>query len=45
MADRQYVLAVRSYARSIELNPGNETGRKKLEELKGLMAGQPAPSF
>jgi tetratricopeptide (TPR) repeat protein len=45
MADRQYVLAVRSYARSIEPNPGNENGRKKLEELKGLMAGQPAPSF
>ena len=40
MADHQYPPAVRSYTRSIELNPGNENGRKKLQELKALMAGQ-----
>jgi hypothetical protein len=41
MADHQYALAVRNYARSIELNPGNENARKKLEDLRALMAGHP----
>ena len=38
MADHQYDLAVRNYARSVELNPDNENARRKLEELKKLMA-------
>jgi cytochrome c-type biogenesis protein CcmH/NrfG len=45
MADHQYSPAVRSYTRSIELNPGNEHGRKKLQELKALMAGQAGHSL
>jgi hypothetical protein len=45
MADRRYALALRNYARSVELNPGNENGRKKLEELKVLMAGEPPPAY
>ena len=45
MADHQYVLAVRNFTRSVELNPGNENGRKKLKELKVLMAGQPGPVY
>jgi hypothetical protein len=40
MADHQYDLAVQNYRRSLELNPGNENGRKKLEELRVLMAGR-----
>ena len=36
MADHQYELAVQNYARSVELDPGNENGRKKLEELHHL---------
>jgi tetratricopeptide (TPR) repeat protein len=45
MADHQYVHAVRNFTRSVELNPGNENGRKKLKELKVLMAGQPGPVY
>ncbi len=41
MADHQYDLAVRNYERSMELNPGNENGRMKLEELHGLIERQP----
>jgi hypothetical protein len=41
MTDHQYTLAVQNYTRSLELNPGNDNGRKKLEELKLLMARQP----
>jgi hypothetical protein len=37
MADRQYKPAVQNYARSVELNPGNDNGRKKLEELHHLL--------
>jgi hypothetical protein len=37
MADHQYELAVQNYARSVELNPGNENGRKKLAELRLLL--------
>ena len=45
MADHQYLLALRNYERSVALNPGNENGRRKLEELKVLMAGQPGPAY
>jgi tetratricopeptide (TPR) repeat protein len=38
MADHQYELAVKNYARSIELNPENDNGRKKLAELDLLMS-------
>lgn len=44
MADRQYSLAVWNYARSLELDPGNDNGRKKLKELKVLLAAQPGPA-
>ena len=37
MADRQYELAARNYARSIELNPANENGTAKLAEVKSRM--------
>jgi hypothetical protein len=37
MADRQYEFAVKNYARSVELNPDNENGKKKLRELRVLM--------
>ncbi len=36
MADHQYLLARQNYERSLELNPVNENGRKKLEELRVL---------
>ncbi len=39
MVDHQYPLAVQYYERSLALNPGNENARKKLEELRMLMAG------
>ncbi len=39
MPDHQYPLAVQYYERSLALNPGNENARKKLEELRMLMAG------
>jgi hypothetical protein len=39
MADHQYALAIRNYARSVELNPENTNARKKLEELKVLIGG------
>ena len=38
MAGHQYDSAVQSYKRSLELNPGNENGRKKLEALHALLA-------
>ena len=41
MADQQYPLAFQNYVRSLELNPCNENGRKKLEDLKAL--GRPRP--
>ncbi len=41
MADHQYELAAQNYTRSVEMNPGNENGRKKLEELKVLIARNP----
>lgn len=40
MADHQYILATQNYARSVEINPKNENGRKKLEELKVLIANK-----
>jgi hypothetical protein len=36
MADHQYALAMQDYRLSLEINPRNENGRKKLEELKAL---------
>ena len=42
MADHQYAEAARSYRRSVELDPANENGRRKLDELKALMAARPA---
>lgn len=39
MADRQYARAVQNYERSLELNPGNDNARKKLDELKMVMSG------
>jgi hypothetical protein len=41
MADHQYELAAQNYTRSLEMNPENENGRKKLEELKVLIARNP----
>ncbi len=43
MADHQYDVAVRNYERSVELDPGNDNARKKLEELKALQAAPPSP--
>ena len=43
MADHQYELAVRNYTRSVELNPENENGRKKLAELHLLLTTHTAP--
>jgi 4-amino-4-deoxy-L-arabinose transferase-like glycosyltransferase len=37
MADHQYELAFQNYTRSVELNPGNEDGKKKLAELRLLL--------
>jgi hypothetical protein len=45
MADHKYILAVQNYTRSVELNPGNENGRKQLEKLKALMASHPGSAF
>ena len=36
MADHQYGPAITNYERSIEINPGNDNGRHKLQELKKL---------
>ncbi|HTY59459.1 MAG TPA: hypothetical protein VMF59_11615, partial [Bacteroidota bacterium] len=45
MADGQYSLSVQNYERSLELNPGNDNGRRKLEELNKIMSStQPGPS-
>jgi hypothetical protein len=41
MADHQYELAVENYRRSVEMNPGNENGKKKLEELRAFRSGLP----
>ena len=43
MADHQYERAVEYYARSVELNPDNENGRKKLAELHLLLTPHTAP--
>ena len=43
MADHQYDVAVRNYERSVELDPGNDNARKKLEELKALQVARPSP--
>ncbi len=45
MADHQYDLAIQNYTRSVELNPGNENGRKKLAQLHLLLDTQKAPQF
>jgi len=36
-ADHQYGAAIQNYLRSVELNPGNDNGRKRLEELRHLL--------
>ncbi len=33
-ADHQYELAVENYRRSVEMDPGNENGKKKLAEIE-----------
>jgi tetratricopeptide (TPR) repeat protein len=43
MADHQYERAVRNYTRSVELNPDNDNGRKKLKELSLLRNSSIAP--
>jgi tetratricopeptide (TPR) repeat protein len=43
MADHQYERAVRNYARSVELNPNNANGRKKLKELTLLLCSRAIP--
>jgi len=43
MADHQYELAIREYSRSVELNPANDNGRKKLKELQLLSGSHTAP--
>jgi tetratricopeptide (TPR) repeat protein len=43
MVDHQYELAVKNYARSVELNPENENGLKKLTELRLLLDKHTAP--
>jgi hypothetical protein len=45
MADQQYELAVQNYARSVELNPENDNGRKKLAQLQLLLAKHTTPQF
>ena len=45
MADHQYELAVQNYSRSVELNPGNDNGKKKLAELRALMDTHPTSRF
>ncbi len=37
VADHQYELAAQNYTRSLELNPGNDNGRKKLAQLHLLL--------
>lgn len=37
IADHQIQLAVENYTRSVEMNPGNDVGKKKLEELRVAM--------
>ena len=41
MADRQYARALENYTRSVELDPENKNGRKKIEELKVILAMHP----
>jgi len=43
MADHQYELAVRNYARSVELNPENDNGREKLSQLHLLLSAPTTP--
>jgi tetratricopeptide (TPR) repeat protein len=45
MADHQYELAVQNYTRSVDLNPRNDRGRKKLAELQLLLDSLAAPKF
>jgi tetratricopeptide (TPR) repeat protein len=45
MADHQYELAVQNYTRSVELNPENDNGRKKLAQLHLLLDTLTAPQF
>jgi tetratricopeptide (TPR) repeat protein len=45
MADQQYELAVQNYTRSVELNPENDNGRKKLAQLQLLLATHTTPQF
>ena len=37
--------AVQNYTRSMELNPGNDNGRKKLARLHPLLDSLSAPQF
>jgi Tfp pilus assembly protein PilF len=43
MADHQYECAVWNYTRSVELNPDNSNGRKKLKELSLLLSPTMTP--
>lgn len=43
MANHQYADALRNYTHSLELNPGNENGRKKREELRRLLPPRTNP--
>jgi tetratricopeptide (TPR) repeat protein len=45
MADHQYEPAVKNYIRSLELNPRNDNGRKKLAELHLLMTKDTTSQF
>jgi hypothetical protein len=45
MADQQYQLAVQNYTRSVDLNPENDNGRKKLAQLQLLLTTHPTPQF
>jgi hypothetical protein len=45
MADHQYGPAVENYARSVEMNPDNDNGRKKLAQLRLLLDTLAAPQF
>ena len=39
MAAGDYTASAFNYAKSVQLNPMNENGRRKLDELKRLMQG------
>ncbi len=42
-ADHQYQRAIEHYGRSVELNPDNDNGRKKLAELRLLLGAHATP--